>query len=220
MKCLFTIFLLTSFALAGTGKITGTVRDRNGLPVPNMTVEACPLDVGISGGLPHAKTDDQGNFSLTVPTGTDAKGHPYGQRWAVYPHQEKGDYYPDLSSRFFATSENQAQPIELSASKPVANVDLELGPKAGVLVGQVTDAVSGAPVEPEFQLAWASDPKNEMGESTGDHYRLLLPPNVDITLTVVARGYKPWTYPGNVNIGPGQDMRFDIKMEPTTAETR
>ena len=217
MKSLLAILLLTSLGLAGTGKINGTVRDQNGLPVPNITVEAWPLDVGVSGGVPQAKTDDQGNFSLTVVTGTDDNGHPYGQRWAVYPHQENGDYYPDLSSKFFKTPDNQAQHIELSAGKPVANVYLKLGPKAGALVGQVTDGASGAPVEPEFHLAWASDPKNEMGESTRDHYRLLLPPNTDITLTVVARGYKPWTYPGTVNIGPGQDMRLDIKLEPTAA---
>lgn len=216
MRCATAILFLSISVFAATAKITGTVTDQGGLPVRNMTVEAWPLDVGMSGGVPQAVTDDQGHFSLKVATGTDSNGRPYGQKWAVYPHQERGDYYPDLSSRFFKTPESQAPHVEIRAGTPVVNVDLKLGPKAGALSGQVTDASTGAPVRPEFHLAWASDPKNEMGESTRDRYRLLLPPNTDITLTVVARGYKLWTYPGSINIGPGQDMQLDIKLEPTT----
>jgi hypothetical protein len=54
--------LLSSFAVAGTGKITGRVTDQSGLPVAGMTVEAFPLDMAIQGGVPQTLSDDQGHF--------------------------------------------------------------------------------------------------------------------------------------------------------------
>jgi hypothetical protein len=212
--CLAVILVLTaSIALAGTAKITGTVVDEHGIPVKHMTVEAWPLDMGHSGGIDQALTDENGHFALTVVSGSLPDGHVYGMRWAVYPHQEKGDYYADLSSRFYKTTASEAQHIEFAPGTPETNVELKLGPKAGVLKGKVTDAVSGVPVKPEFEFAWVSDPENKLGESTSNSYRILLPSNTDIKLTVLSRGYKPWSYPGTINVGPGQDMTLDIQME-------
>jgi hypothetical protein len=215
------LFLTTSVAIAGTAKITGTVVDEHGVPVKHMTVEAWPLDMGHSGGTDQALTDENGRFVLTVVSGSLPDGHSYGMRWAVYPHQEKGDYYSDLSSRFYKTTASQAQHIEFSPGTPEANVELKLGPKAGALRGKVTDVVTGVPVKPEFEFEWASDPQNKLGETTsGNDYRILLPPNTDIKLTVLSRGYKPWSYPGTINVGPGQDMTLDIQMEPVPSANK
>jgi hypothetical protein len=207
------LVLTASIAVAGTAKISGTVVDDHGIPVKHMTVEAWPLDMGHSGGTDQALTDENGHFVLTVVSGKDTDGRSYGMRWAVYPHQEKGDYYADLSSRFYKTTASQAQHIEFSPSNPEAIVELKLGPKAGALKGKVTDSATGALVRPEFEFAWVSDPQNKLGESTSNDYRILLPSNTDIKLTVLSKGYKPWSYPGTINVGPGQDMTLDIQME-------
>jgi hypothetical protein len=207
------LVLTSSIAVAGTAKISGTVVDEHGVPVKHMTVEAWPLDMGHSGGTDQALTDENGHFVLTVIFGRLPDGRAYGMRWAVYPRQEKGDYYADLSSRFYKTAAGQAQQIEFFLDAPEANVELRPGPKAGALKGKVTDRATGVPVKPEFEFAWISDPENKMVESTSNDYRILLPSNTDIKLTVLSRGYKPWSYQGAINVGPGQDMTLDIRME-------
>jgi hypothetical protein len=55
--------------------------------------------------------------------------------------------------------------------------------------------------------------RSRLGESTSNDYRILLPSNTDINLTVFSQGYKSWSYPGVINVGPGQDMTLDIQME-------
>ena len=206
------LVLAASAAVAGTGKISGTVVDDNGMPVKHMTVEAIPLDMATSGGTDQALTDENGHFVITVVVGRLGDGRPYGHRWAVYPHQER-DYYARLS-RFYATTNSRGEIANLTPEAPEATVLLKLGPKAGALTGKVTDAVTGAPVNLHYELAWAREPANRMGGGTGDHYRILLPSNTDIKVTVWSQGYKRWTYPGVINLGPGQDMKLDIQLEP------
>jgi len=208
----FLVFV-ASFAAAGTAKISGTVVDQKGVPVPHIVVEATPLDMGTSGGLPQSRTDDDGHFVLVVVTGRTPDGHLYGQRWAVYPHQE-GDYYADLSSTFYETAKSQAQHVQLTQERPEANVEIRIGPRAGVLTGHVTDSLSGAILTPYFEFTRASDSSKRMGIRMGDPYRILLPSNTDINFVVQMEGYGPWTYPGVVNVGPGQDLTLDIKLEP------
>ena len=102
----------------------------------------------------------------------------------------------------------------MTVEVPEATVIVKLGPKAGALVGKVTDAFTGQPIKPYFEFAWASDPANRMGEGTSENYRILLPSNTAIKMTVSSEGYKTWSYPGTISIGPGQNMPLDIKLEP------
>ncbi|MBZ5571855.1 MAG: carboxypeptidase-like regulatory domain-containing protein [Acidobacteriia bacterium] len=206
--------LLASFSFAGTTKISGTVVDNNGVPVPHFTIEILPLDMASSGGTPRTKTDEAGRFSITVPNGRNDEGSLYGQRWLLYPHQEK-DYYPDFSSAFYATGKGLAQEVQLTPEMRETTVEIKLGPKAGALTEHVTDSLTGVTLNPEFEFAWASgDPRKRMGVRMGDPYRVLLPADTDIKLIVQCEGHKPWTYPGTINVTAGQDIKLDIKLEP------
>lgn len=196
----------------GAGTIRGTVVDENGAPVPHMTVEISPIGMAWSGGIPQAVTDDQGRFVKEVVGPITSEGRVSGQRWALYPHQER-DYYPHLT-KFYETAANRAQEVELTPQKPEAQVELRLGLKAGALTGHATDAQTGAPLHPEFEFEWASDASKRMGKRTSDPFRILLPSNTAIKMTVSSEGYKTWSYPGTISIGPGQDMPLDIKLEP------
>jgi hypothetical protein len=207
------LVLAAEVAVAGTGKISGTIVDQYGMPVKHMTVEVFPLDMATMGQPSQALTDENGHFVISVIVGRSGDGRTYGLRWAVYPHQER-DHYPDLGSRFYATANSHGEIVNLTPEAPEATVQLKLGPKAGALTGKVTDAVTGAPVNPHFEFAWASDPANRRGHATKAEYRILLPSNTDIKVTVSSRGYKPWTYPGVINVGPGQDMTLDIQLQP------
>jgi hypothetical protein len=208
----FLVLYAASFSAAETGKISGTVVDEHGAPAANLMLELYPIGVAIIGALPRIKTDAHGQFVIIVPSSNrDPEGPSHNMRWLIYPRQ---GYYPDLSSRFYTTNVNRAQVVEFTPDISEATVKLKLGPKAGALKGHVTDTLTGAPVNPYFELAWASDPQNRMGIGTHSSYFILLPANTHITLWVQSPGYKRWTYPGTVNIRPGHNMTLDVKLEP------
>src|SRR5229473_8455870 len=198
---------LASFAVASSGKITGTLVDGDGVPVPHMSVEACPTDVGFSGILPSAMTDRQGKFVIKIRISHEP------ERWAVYPYDEETGYYSRPGYGFYMGREAYSQTVELSPKSPEASVELTLGPKAGAIKVHVVDAATGAAVAPQLTFAWASQPEKEtiVGFSYGtEDFRILVPANTDLTLNVTAQGYKIWAYPGVINVGPGQDLPLDI----------
>ena len=71
--------------------------------------------------------------------------------------------YPDMSSQFY--SDGKFVTVVLTSRHSAADVSIRLGPKAGVLVGTVADAVTGAPLNPCVELIRASEPNNFMGGS-------------------------------------------------------
>ena len=68
---------------AVTGRISGTVVDEYGNPVPHVIVEAVPTNVELVQTMSKATTDANGWFVLRV----DAGREPDGIRWDVYPSQ-------------------------------------------------------------------------------------------------------------------------------------
>jgi hypothetical protein len=103
---------------------------------------------------------------------------------------------------------------------PCADVEIKLGPEAGAIFGNVTDAATGKPVNPYYEFARASDPENRMGMSIGHRYRILLPANTDVTFWVAAKDYKTYRYPGKVDVAPKQDLQIDIQLGAVKSEGR
>jgi hypothetical protein len=202
--------LLTIWAAARSGRISGTVVDEYGNPVPKATVEADPANTELVQTISVSKaiTDANGWFELRVDTGHD----PDGARWSVYPREPRS--YVRWSLIDVRTGDSYGQEVKLTSQAPDATVQLRLDRNVGLLKGQVTDAVTGAPLRPKFELAWASHPLVVMGESTLSLYRISLPANIHITVQVTSPGYKPWSYPSTISVKPGQEMSLDIQMEP------
>jgi len=210
------LILIAPLAFAGTGKISGTVVDESGVPVPHLIMEAFPLDMGWVGRLPNTITDGQGHFSIAVPI-TQA----HGLRWRVYPHEDS-KYYPDLSANFYQTEDSHGSVVQLDEADPEANIQLRLGRKAGALKVKVTDAATGAPLGSiHCELARADNAHDWFRMDTSGYPRLpvtlLLPSNIDITVTISSPGYQSWTYSGVINVGPGQDLPLDIQLQPISA---
>ena len=122
--------------------------------------------------------------------------------------------------RFYHTDDSHSTLVTLTLDKPEANVEIRLGPAAGAISGNVTDAATGEPVNPYFEFARASDPQNRMGIGIGHRYRILLPANTDVTFWVAAKGYKTYRYPGKVDVAPKQDLQIDIQLEAVKSEDR
>ena len=216
--CLLFFLAVPSSHSQAQGQISGIVVDESGVPAKHIGVEAFPLDMGWDGRLPNSATDEQGRFVILVPV---ALQQSQGLRWRVYPHQED-QYYADVSELFYQTDNDTGEIAKLEKPDLKATVRLRLGRKAGAIRATVTDIRTGAPLLTpiESKAAWAAEPSKSlhMYHFDGHTVTLLLPSNVDVTLTVSSPGYQPWIYPGTINVGPGQDLPLDIQLQPANLQ--
>jgi hypothetical protein len=153
---------------AETGLIDGTVIYGDGKPVKNATVYAVPLGQDMGAIIPHADTDEAGHFAIHIFPSW------FGE-FAVAAKKEDEDF-ADMSQQFY--SDGKFETVTLTSTNRTANVTIRLGLKAGVLLGTVTDAETGAPLSPCAELKRASEPNNYIRGSglVIARYRLLVPP--------------------------------------------
>jgi hypothetical protein len=199
---------------AETGLIDGTVVYEDGRPTQGATVSACPLGRPMSTIIPQAETDETGYFRIDIPSSWFGK-------FAVAAKKEDEDY-PDMSKQFY--SDGKFETITLTSGHPAETVMIRLGPKAGVLVGTVADAVSKAPLSPCVEFRRASEPNNFLSASglVKPQYKLLIPPDTYILMNISLDGYKTWYYPGTIDqsaatpveLEPGERKTVDIRLEP------
>jgi hypothetical protein len=199
---------------AKTGSIDGTVLYEDGRPTKGATVYASPLGRPIIGIIPHADTDETGYFRIAIPSSWFGK-------FAVAAKKEDEDY-PDMSTQFY--SDGKFETITLTSGHPTQTVAIHLGPKAGVLVGTVAEALSNTPLSPCVEFRRASEPNNFLSASglVKPQYKLLIPPDTDILVKISLDGYKTWYYPGTIDhaaatpvrLGPGEIKTLDIRLEP------
>lgn len=205
--------LLLSVALAflgqaalaqGTGSIQGVVLDDRGSPVANAVVTADPVD-GLARGtaLPNAETDTDGRFVV--------EHLAWLGKYRIYTAKQTAGY-PDTSFSFY--SNDVLTTAEISAESPTATIRIQLGPKAGALVGAVSDAETGKPVPAGIELRRTASPDDWLSTSVAPNYRVLLPSSVNVSVVFVASGYEKWTVQGPLNLQPGQEMRLDVALQP------
>jgi len=197
-----------------TGLIDGTVVYEDGTPTKGATVYAYPLERPMATIIPQADTDEIGYFRIEIPS-------LWFGKFAVAAKKEDEDY-PDMSKQFY--SDGKFQTITLTSGHPAETVTIRLGPKAGVLLGTVADAVSNAPLSPCVEFRRASEPNNFLSASglVKPQYKLLIPADTDILVNISLDGYKTWYYPGTVDhaaatplrLGPGEKKTVDIRLEP------
>ncbi|HXY24177.1 MAG TPA: hypothetical protein VEI73_05970 [Candidatus Acidoferrum sp.] len=196
------------------GLIDGTVFYENGTPVKGATVKAVPLGRPLAAIIPHADTDETGHFGIRI-------SRSWFGECAVAAQKEDEDY-PDMSQQFY--SDGKFQTVTLTSSHPSASVTLRLGPKAGVLVGTVNDALTGAPLSPCVEIRRISEPNNFLSGSglVKPSYKLLIPPETGIYMRIWLDGYKSWYFPGTtkesasqaVKLKPGERMTVNILLQP------
>ena len=191
------------------GEITGTVVDDHGVPVSDADGCALPLGIPMAAAVPCGRTDSKGKFTV---------GH---LRWATYHvyAKKEDEAYPDKSHSFYKTGEEQK--LTLSADHPKAEVRLLLGPKAGIVIGSVTNAETSDKVfDFTLELAWVSDPNRWISKGTFPDFRLLVPSNVDLVFRCEMPGsvYEPWDYKrvtgSYLKLKPGEELKLDIKFHP------
>jgi len=186
--------------------------DEYGNPVPHAIVKATPANVELvqTSSVSKATADATGWFVLRVSAGRESGG----MRWIVYPSEPTSYFRWSLDNARIGGS--YGQEVKLTPQAPDATVQLRLDRNVGLLKGQVTDAVTGSPLGPTFEFAWAHHPIAATRESALSVYRISLPADIEITVKVTSPGYKAWSYPGTISVRPHQEVTLDIRMEPET----
>jgi len=126
--------LILAAADVGPGLIEGTVYYEDGSPAIGATVYSHPMDRAMAAIVPHAKTDEAGHFAIL---------HLWLGKFAVGAEKVDEDY-PNMTMQFY--SDGKFETVILTSAHSAATVSIRLGPKAGILIGTVADAVTGAPV--------------------------------------------------------------------------
>ncbi len=162
--------------------------------LPSLWTEAWPQR-----SLPPIR-DELGHFQIN---------HLWLGKFAVTAKKED-EGYPDTSSSKIA-------PITLSLPHPSATDTIVLGPKAGILVGTVADAVTSALLDPCVDFHRASDPNNFLSGTglANAKYRVLVPSDRDVIMKIWYERYLPWYYPGANHKSEAKPLRLESGEERT-----
>lgn len=193
------------------GVIRGVVVDENLMPAPGVRVWAEPAGRPQVGGLPMVTSDPGGHFAIE---------HLHLESYFVFARKDVAGY-ARTDSTFYRPGLPPS--ISLSAGKPEGEVLVKLGPRSGTIVGSITDFATGIPVGAGITMRRADDKNGWLLTSVRPDYRVLVPPDTDVTIEVNADGYETWYYPGygaaaksTIKLGSGELTHLDIKLQPTS----
>lgn len=218
------VLLFSSFAIAQTpdptpcdGRISGTVVDADRKPIANATVSVMQESLlSITDAYPvQVQADLGGHFDF----GSTLKHGVYD----IYARKEK-DGYPDRSSPFYRLPDFQLQTVQLFGDQPEAKIEIELGEKAGVLTGRVTDGDTGEPLDAIVNFANMQVNGGKHAEIKDGKFRELVPENTDVYVYVqksVPRGNPTWShFTLKINLEPGEEQTLDIRLykNPTSQQ--
>jgi hypothetical protein len=189
----------------------GRCGERGEKPIRQAEVWAGVANRPTIGALHIVETDEDGRFEID---------RLEFDTFNVFAKKER-EGYPDIGFAFCA--EGLLPTLRLSLEQPVANVELKLGPKSGFLIGDVTDKVTGKPIQVAFMLRRAKNPANFLSLGQASSYRLVLPAEIEVTLEVSGDDYQTWFYndpsdsskPLPTRLASGAEMRLDIQLQPT-----
>lgn len=199
------LFLSGSSTLAqGEGSIGGIVVDEEGISVSGAKVNANPMNGRPMGTLiRYVETDREGHFLIDR-----LEWGSYG----VFAMKEESGY-PNMRALLY--SNGNLYTATIAPSAPIADVRIQLGPKAGVIIGSITNVMNGAPLNAAFKLVRSASPDEWLSTSAPPDYRILVPSSTDVLLEVAAPGFRTWTPGHPLHLESGAEMRLDIQLEPS-----
>jgi hypothetical protein len=158
------------------GEIKGSVTDQNGNPISGATVYAVPLGLTLNDITPRSvKTDSNGEF--------DFRGGFELEQYKLYSRKDEDAYF-DPFDGFYTDPKAEAPAVDLTQDHPSATVTVKMGEKAGVVVGRVIDADTGAVLKARVYFYDGQGHGHGFDSAVDGKYRALLPPGKDLRLMV------------------------------------
>src|SRR6266550_5232452 len=192
----------------GEGVIQGVVLGEGGRPVGGANVHAELKGIPMAKAIRYVETDEKGFFLIDQLE--------FGTYYVSVKNEE--EEYGDSGFSFF---NDQPVPIaQISAQHRIADVVVNLGPKAGILTGTISDAATGKPIPAGFDLAQVKDRTKCMGTSAAPNFRVLIPSSKEVEVKVSAPGYEAWVYPDPsipsqvLRMDPSSEIHLDIQLKP------
>lgn len=186
------------------GSILGTVVDEQGAPIYQARVHADAMNGRTRAtAIRYVETDEGGHFLIDR------------LEWGNYKvfAMKEDSSYPNMALSFY--SNDVLSRVTLTPGVPMVEIQIRLGPKAGILTGSIANAVTGGPINAGVKLTRAVSPSDKwLSTSVPPNYRILLPSSTDVLLEVSAPGFKTWTLGHVLRLGAGAEMRLDILLEP------
>lgn len=183
------------------GTFTGVVINQRRQPVAGAKVSYRQLGVASVAAVVYVTTGSQGEFSFV--------NLAWG-RYNVYA-EKKSAGYPDQSFALYGAG-LPLPLVALSPAHPRARVVVHVA-RAALLTGTVEDAATGKPVSNLTVLlkepvsgAWFSG-------TAEANLNILIPPLVQVNVTLTAPGYRPWQR--ILRLRPGQRENVAIKLAPS-----
>jgi len=184
------------------------VLGEGGRPVLGAKVHAELRGVPTAKAIRYVETDESGFFLIDR---LDSGNYYVGAM-----KEEEG--YGSTDSGFF--NDLPLVTAEVSAQHRIAQVVVNLGPKAGILTGTISDAVTGKPIPAGFWLVQVKDHNKWWGSSAAPNFRVLIPSSKEMEVKVSAPGYEAWVYPDPtipsqvLRMDPGSEIHLDIHLKP------
>ena len=210
------VLLLSSCAFSQTpdptpvdGRISGTVVNVDGKPVPGATVY-------LSEEASSSPLVDPGR----IQTRTDAAGHfDFGEKlkrgvYEIYARKDK-DGYPDPGSDFYQPLNFSPQQVQLFGERPAEKVTITLENRAATLTGRVFAADTGQPLKADVGFINVQTRGGHSVVVDNGNFRELIPANTDIVVLVeeVGRDHAYWSpFTIKLTLQPGETRDVEIPL--------
>jgi len=161
-----------------------------------------------AGVMPWALTDKDGHVLV----------HAFwlGEQRITAAKEEDG--YPNAYWEFY--TDKMAPSITSDALTPrVDGLVVTIGPKAGILAGSISAALSNKPLAVAFHL-WRDDNGKWIDASEPPEFRTLIPAGARVGISIHVDSYQDWNLQAGGNtdgflvLTSGETKRLDIKLTP------
>lgn len=181
--------------------VRGHLLDVSGIPVQQAKVWASRVD-GPPRALPirYVLSGNGGEFSI----------HGLGPGKYRIDSSKEEDGYGNTGFAFY--SNHRVPTVDLVGAIPPPEITVVVGPKAGVLTGEIFEEGTGEPLAGSI-LLWKRDkPSESMSMSVGPRLRVLVPSGEDLDVELNCDGHESWQLSG-VRLAPGASKAITIRLQ-------
>jgi hypothetical protein len=185
--------------------IYGVAIGQDGQPAKGIGLTASPLGVGLGARLPHARTNDKGEYRF--------ENLPWWGRYTVYADDEDAGY-SSYSTGGPADDSNPSE-VELTPEHREAEFKVYLPPKAGFVEIHLTNRRTGIGVSGmSVALMPMEKPESPLfSMSCYSNHVILVPPDENLLLHIRSDGFREW----DESVGRGKPIRLSSGTRLTLA---